>query len=1055
MRVARKRYIRKEQKMLTRARAFSLTMVVLLVLTLVPGTPATAAPTRTQISRIEVDTFDGETNDLSNPGRPLFSTADTENTGLIGQIGGMSLGVVVQGNTAYVGAGPRLRLLDISDPTDPVALGETPTLPSVVEDVAVSASYAYLAVGASGLRVVSISDPAHPQEVGYLGLSGYAKAVFISGSYCYVACEGAGVRIVSIVDPTAPQEVGAYNSPDCALDVFAAGSHVYVADREKGLRVVSVADPAHPIEVGAYDTGGKAESVFVYGDHAYVADGDDGLRVIAVSDPTNPTEVGDYNTPGYARGVFVSNSRAYLTDGWSGLRILSVADPTHPVELGVYDTPGEAHDVVVSGFYAYVCDEARGLRMVSIADAAHPQEVGAYEKLGDCGSVVVSDSYAYAAGQGGLWILSIADPAHPEVVSNYHAPEGATHVFLSGSYAYVTAWGAGLRIVSVADPAHPVEVASWDTPGLATHVVVSNDYAYVADWHQGLRIISVSDPLNPVEVGSCDTPGNARQVVVSGDYAYVADQDDGGLRVISVADPSNPHEVGGLDTPGQAQGVFVSDSYAYIADGWQGLRVISVADPTHPQEVAAYPTTFYAYSGSVVGSYAYVAEAWAGFEVISIADPANPQGIDTVDTPGYAWTVTDSESYAYVGDGFGGLTIMRSPTPTDLELLDFSWVPDSPVEFEPVSFILTIRNAGDARFDAQDGNYEIKLEEGSGVFYPLEYYFSTEVEGSRQRLTPQKLEPLEPGETTLVVVSDVRFSSPIPESTPITVTLTPKDDDHNLNNNWIQKNFSVQETPEGWFWCWGIAMKAIFQTAVSMLPAPGAPILAAITTDGLDALGKMERCDPSSTCAAEAASDFLFYTAVNVASGDPVAAAIALLKSALETLYELGRCVDWIADTLLDIIAGLKLRGFAVNAVLAESPVYVLVTNERGERAGFLDDGSIIQEIEDAEVLSRDSAKIVLYPGSDTANVRVKGTDAGTYDLKLALSTEGRQTAQVEYLNVPVTSDTVGVVDAQDKDYVMEIDENGDGIVDSTRLPDNITIVGPTVYLPLILRDPS
>jgi hypothetical protein len=52
-----------------------------------------------------------------------------------------------------------------------------------------------------------------------------------------------------------------------------------------------------------------------------------------------------------------------------------------------------------------------------------------------------------------------------------------------------------------------------------------------------------------------------------------------------------------------------------------------------------------------------------------------------------------------------------------------------------------------------------------------------------------------------------------------------------------------------------------------------------------------------------------------------------------------------------------------------------------------------------------------------------------------------------------VTSATVGTIDAQDEAYVINVDDDGDGIVDYTTSPDTVTIVGPTVYLPLILRN--
>ena len=59
-----------------------------------------------------------------------------------------------------------------------------------------------------------------------------------------------------------------------------------------GLRVLDISDPRAPVEVGFVDTPGTAAAVAVVGGYAYVADYDQGLRVIDVRHPSDPVEVG-------------------------------------------------------------------------------------------------------------------------------------------------------------------------------------------------------------------------------------------------------------------------------------------------------------------------------------------------------------------------------------------------------------------------------------------------------------------------------------------------------------------------------------------------------------------------------------------------------------------------------------------------------------------------------------------------------------------------------------------------------------------------------------------
>jgi hypothetical protein len=287
-----------------------------------------------------------------------------QNVEFVGHIGGATWAVAVQGNYAYVGEGPRLTILDISNPASPTVVGKTDPLPEIVYGVAVAGGYAYVA-DYYGLRIVDVSDPSNPREVGSYDTPGYAVAsdVAVAGGYAYLADTYAGLYVVDVSDPSNPTEVGFYDTPEYAgaTGVAVAGRYAYLADGFAGLRIVDVSDPSNPTEVGLCDTPGYAEGVAVAGDYSYVADTYAGLRVVDVSDPSNPTEVGFYDTPGSAIGVAVAGNLAYVADNWKGLRVVDVSDPSNPREVGFYDTPGSAIGVAVAGGYAYVADGEGGM----------------------------------------------------------------------------------------------------------------------------------------------------------------------------------------------------------------------------------------------------------------------------------------------------------------------------------------------------------------------------------------------------------------------------------------------------------------------------------------------------------------------------------------------------------------------------------------------------------------------------------------------------------------------------------------------------------------------
>jgi len=109
----------------------------------------------------------------------------------------------------------------------------------------------------------------------------------VSGNYAYVADRDSGLRIINISDPAHPIEAGSHDTPGWAFGVAVAGNYAYVADYHGGLRIINVSDPANPTEADFYDTPGYAEGVAVAGNYAYVADKGGGL-VILLYTPSQP-----------------------------------------------------------------------------------------------------------------------------------------------------------------------------------------------------------------------------------------------------------------------------------------------------------------------------------------------------------------------------------------------------------------------------------------------------------------------------------------------------------------------------------------------------------------------------------------------------------------------------------------------------------------------------------------------------------------------------------------------------------------------------------------------
>ena len=119
-----------------------------------------------------------------------------------GQIGGGVSAVAVRGEIAYVGIGPRLAVLDLSDPVTVTLAGQTDLLPEVVEDVVVDGDLAY-ALDEKGFSIIDVSDPALPTPLGRWDTTYQAKRLAVEGDLACVIDDG-GLAVVDVSDPTAP-----------------------------------------------------------------------------------------------------------------------------------------------------------------------------------------------------------------------------------------------------------------------------------------------------------------------------------------------------------------------------------------------------------------------------------------------------------------------------------------------------------------------------------------------------------------------------------------------------------------------------------------------------------------------------------------------------------------------------------------------------------------------------------------------------------------------------------------------------------------------------------
>jgi hypothetical protein len=481
----------------------------------------------------------------------------------------------------------------------------------------------FAATGSQGLVLVDVTDPTDPQKRStFTPADGSSVAsVFASGSYAYITNVGNKFKIVDVSDPSDPDEIGAEALSGLlvsAVNVCVYGDVAAVVDQVNGLHLLNVANKSAPQWesitpiAGAYD-------VHLDGGYAYVASIAGGLDIVDIADRSNPEPRGSYTpTDGYSVGVLVDGDTAWLADQVNGLQEIDVSDKDNPSAASTVTGTLGAYSLAIDGGSVYVCDYSAGLqRVVGGATVFTPPA--------DAQRLFVDDNdYLYAVDSGadeGLRILDAFNPGNIGYLGFIETPGQACGAFVSGNYAYVADGDSGLQIIDVSDKSNPGAPVNQDTAGTACGVFVAGNYAYVADGDSGLQIIDVSDKSNPGAPVNQDTPGTAYGVFVSGNTAYVADG-DAGLQIVDISSKTAPAIIGSTDTAGTAMGVFVRNGYATVADGTNGLVTVDVSDPSTPSKINAWSTgtTANALHLHVVGEYVYVAEGLGGTAIYQLTD---------------------------------------------------------------------------------------------------------------------------------------------------------------------------------------------------------------------------------------------------------------------------------------------------------------------------------------------------------------------------------------------------------------------------------------------------
>jgi hypothetical protein len=590
----------------------------------------------------------------------------------------------VEGNLAYISSTGGLRILDVTDPAYPTQLG---ILSGEYSRVSVSGNLAYLCAGTSGVAIVDVSDSFDPVLLSSFDTDHVAQAALAQDNYLFIADGLTGLIVMDVSDPSTPFRVATLGLADQSWDLALQGDYAYIPTHSAGLSVVDISNPLDPVLVSTLGGFALAKAVELSGDLAYVADNAGGMMIVDISDPVNLVVQSELAIPGWINDIVVQEGGyAFAANSYPdrmGLELIDVSDPEDPHLVGFAEEYYGCFQVSLGGEFVYSACGLAGLNIYDISNTSSAGALNFTDVPGGCVDIDLNGNLALIAGgdsfgssTGGLQVLDISNPQSPELLGSVYIPEYAAQVVSEGTYAYVidSYDNNGLIIVDIENPSDPVILSSFPTNSRVSGLDKQGDLVFLGVGADGLRIVDVSNPMNPVLVGFFPEHW-ASDLRVQGDYVYVLLPAVSNLLIVDISYPANPVQAGLLGFSGYPSNLEVVNDRVYMAMSWNGLSIVDVSNPAAPALLSNIDLPGQAIHVVLDSWLAYVSCTFGGLQIVDVSDDMNPSVLGMNPTADSAFSAEVGEGVIYMGDWWSGVHCIL---PQCLDETGAQWDPAPP-----------------------------------------------------------------------------------------------------------------------------------------------------------------------------------------------------------------------------------------------------------------------------------------------------------------------------------------------------------------------------------------
>jgi hypothetical protein len=547
---------------------------------------------------------------------------------LIGRLGGQRIsGMYVDERYAYLVMDAnwsdrlRLRIVDVSNASEPRGLGETDVLPGAHESsddphyfysasVAVVSDRAFvLRPGVhpsyrGGVYTVDVADRSRPEALAHVPVGG--RSLAHRGGFGYVGAHYLdGLEVVDLRDPRRPLNVGTFEGIGGASLAISGDLLLSTRFASEFMQVIDVSSPTRPhllADARVIGFWGERQNVLVTaeGERAYTVtdvgdQGPSGVRIFDVGNPSRPRAVGEVLADASGVGLFINDvavagHRLYVTEQRAGVHVFDISDPSRPRPTTGVGLQGLAVAVEAprGGRRVYAADTEVGLHIFR-GERSGLSRAGTYPVMTSINYAEVVGDVAYIAADSGMWIVDISEPGRPREIGHLNLTDRALWIGRGEATVFLVTVDERMAAVDIRDPRRPRLLGTmpaqvrWDNrvEGYRIGEVVGDR---VVLWHPGGRI-TVVDASVPAEMAvASEIDVGATGFHADANRLYVCS--GGEIALFDITDPYDVVEMARGTLPVPVYSPYAFGDGVLIGAGRDGdFKAFDVSDIAAPRQI--------------------------------------------------------------------------------------------------------------------------------------------------------------------------------------------------------------------------------------------------------------------------------------------------------------------------------------------------------------------------------------------------------------------------------------------------------------------------------------